>query len=119
MAQADIHNRERWRQLVEQAGYRLGGLPKLAGVCRRHLQRYIRAAFGCSLRQWLDQERLEAAPEVLRKFRCVKIAADKLGFKQASHFSRKFKDYYGYCPMAYLASTDFPAQFSSSPKPSL
>ena len=43
-----------------------------------------------------------AAGPLLRKVRCVKLAAYELGFKQVSHFSRVFKEFYGINPTAFL-----------------
>ena len=103
MARIDIENLELWHEVARQSRYRLKPLSKQFQVCQRHLRRYSWELFGCSPQHWLDQERLTLAPDLLKELRSVKRAAFELGYKHASHFSRKFKQRYGLSPTAYLA----------------
>src|SRR6266404_5163803 len=103
MARIDIENREQWREVARQARYRLKPLSDQLEVCQRQLRRYSWELFGCSPQDWLDQERLTLAPDMLKEHRSVKRAAFELGYKRASHFSRKFKERYGLSPAAYVA----------------
>ncbi len=103
MARIDIENREQWREVARQSRYRLKPLSEQFQVCQRHLRRYSWELFGCSPQDWLDQERLTLAPDLLKELRSVKQVTFDLGFKHVSHFSRKFKEWYGLSPTAYLA----------------
>jgi AraC-like DNA-binding protein len=106
MHRLDINNRREWRRLAEQSGYRAGALARILQISRRQLQRYTRLAFGLSPQAWLDQERLEIAPNMLKQTRCVKITAFNLGFKQVSHFSREFRLRYGIPPSGFVLWSD-------------
>src|SRR6266851_4258032 len=103
MARIDIENQELWREVARQSRYRLKPLSEQLQVCERQLRRYSWQLFGCSSQNWLDQERLTLAPDLVKERRSVKRAAFELGYKHASHFSRKFKERYGQSPTAYLA----------------
>ena len=103
MARTDIDNREQWREVARQSRYRLKPLSEQLEICQRQVRRYSWDVFGCSPQDWLDQERLTLAPDLLKELRSVKQVAFDLGFKHVSHFSRKFKERYGLPPTAYLA----------------
>ncbi len=103
MARIDIQNPEKWREMARQSGYRVKPLSQQLLVCRRQLRRYTCEVFGRSPQEWLDEERLTVAPDLLKKHRSVKLVAFELGFKHVSHFSRKFKERYRLSPTAFLA----------------
>lgn len=102
MARAEIYDLQWWRNMAGATGYRAGRMAKEMNISRRQLQRYTQRFFGLSPQEWLNQERLLAAAALLKQYRCVKLVAFNLGFKQVSHFSREFKSHYGLCPVSYL-----------------
>jgi AraC-like DNA-binding protein len=91
-----------WEQLVEQAQYIASALAKTCGVSERHLRRYIRTTFGLSATEWIDRIRMAKGIRLICQGNPVKEVAFQLGFKQVSHFSRKFKAAYGQSPVIYL-----------------
>src|SRR5437867_5221947 len=103
MHRLTIYTREEWRELAFKCGYNATLLTKQLNVSPRHLNRRVHELFGRSLGDWLEDERLRAAPEILKKTRRVKEVASMLGYKHVSHFSQKFHDHYGVCPTEFLA----------------
>jgi AraC-like DNA-binding protein len=102
MARADDSTVEEWRALARRTGYRANALSRAVGKSPRQLRRYTKEIFDSSVKDWLDKQRLADAPGLLRKYRSVKRAASELGFRQATHFSREFKKYYGLSPSEFL-----------------
>jgi len=102
VARLGIVNLQTWLAVAQQAGYRSRALAKGLKVSQRQLQRYTQAAFGRSPQRWLDEWRLRAASNMLKKSRSVKAVAFSLGFKQVSHFSREFKRHYGQPPSTFV-----------------
>jgi AraC-like DNA-binding protein len=105
MARIDIHNTNEWLSVARRSSYRVRVLCKELNVCQRQVQRYTHDAFGQSPQQWLAEQRLIDALEILKKYRSVKIASCELGFKWSSHFCREFKKYYGMSPRAFMIGT--------------
>ncbi len=93
-----LPNCERWRSLAASAGFSSARLAAILHVSDRHLRRSCRSHFGKSTQVWLNQLRMEAAGDLLVKEKSVKWVAALLRYKQASHFSRQFKAYYGVSP---------------------
>ena len=106
MARFDIQDVENWVKLAQDAGYQTKALSIKLNVSCRQLNRYTQEAFGQSPQAWLDQQRLLKAVQMIEKSRSAKEVAAELGFKQVSHFSRKFKIFYGLPPIAYLTWSD-------------
>jgi AraC family transcriptional regulator len=82
---------ERWEQLAGTASYDAKELAKLCDLSVRQLERDFRRALGRSPQNWLNEERIKAAQELLLSGQPVKVVAFELGFKQVSHFCRQFK----------------------------
>jgi len=110
VARIDVSNIKKWIEIAERSGYRVKVFCKEVNVCQRQLQRYTQEAFGRSPQDWLDEQRLIAAPEILRRYCSAKVASSELGFKQVSHFSREFKRYYGISPRAFIAEIEATAR---------
>jgi AraC-like DNA-binding protein len=106
MARIDLYNIEQWNELAREAGYRCQPFSKLIDISQRQLRRYAQKAFGHSPQEWLNERRLLEAPELLKKFRSVKVVAFRLGFKQVSHFSRAFRQRYSLSPIQFLERSD-------------
>jgi len=92
--------------MAEQSAYSACVLSKRLEVTPRQLRRYTNARFGRSPQDWLNEQRLYRAGQMLKKCRMVKTVAFQLGFKQVSHFSREFKLQYGISPTEFLAWND-------------
>jgi AraC-like DNA-binding protein len=105
MARKDIHTFQ-WLGVAKQSSFSANLLSKELNVSRRQLQRYTQALFGRSPQEWLHQQRMDLAGDLLREQRSAKAVAAHLGFKQLSHFSREFKLRYGLSPRAFLTWTD-------------
>src|SRR2546422_4444750 len=106
-----------WPSLAQSARYRSDELARLCSVALRQLERYFAKHYGNSPRLWLNQLRLQAACELLRRGYYVKSVAYELGFTDAPHFCREFKLRYGLTPLAFVArqSTDVAPRQSMSP----
>jgi AraC-like DNA-binding protein len=102
MARAEIYDWQWWHKMAGATGYSAERLAKEMNISRRQLQRYTQHLFGLSPQEWLNQQRLTTAGELLKQYRSVKLVAFNLGFKQVSHFSREFKSHFGLCPVSYL-----------------
>ncbi len=79
------------QMLAKEAQYSAEPFAKLCGLSSRQLQRRFRRQLGCSPQAWLDEQRMAAAGPLLLVGKSIKMVAYDLGFKQASHFCRKFK----------------------------
>jgi len=74
------------------------------GLSPRSLYRSLAAA-GCSYRGLLDEARCERASRLLRETTTpVQVIAERLGYADASNFSRCFKRWRGLTPSAYRAA---------------
>ena len=79
-----------WETRARGAKYRVGNLARNVHVTTRQLERYFLRVFNCHPREWLKDLRKK---DVLRHRRAGlldKEIAQRLGIKQASHFSRLF-----------------------------
>jgi AraC-like DNA-binding protein len=103
MPKLDLHHVEVWKAHAPACRYSSRNLAAKAGVSRCHLTRCSQYLFHASPQKVYDTIRLLAAPDVIERELSVKVAAEKLGFKQQSQFSRDFKAFYGICPKRYLA----------------
>ena len=90
-----------WRQLAREADYHPGSLAKISGISLRQLERYFDHDFHCRPKDWLQQERMKAARELLTNADSVKEVAFTLGFKHPAHFCTAFKHFYGVTPLHY------------------
>ena len=105
---------QEWEALAQNAQYRANELASLCQVSLRTLQRHFRANYGLTVSKWLRDIRLREAYGKLIQGAMVKEAAFDLGYKQLSHFSRDFKDYFGVSP-SFLSGVpsiqEVPSQF--------
>lgn len=82
---------ERWVALTSEARYSALELAKRCNLSERQLQRDFRRELGYSPQEWLDEQRMIAAQQLLLSGHSVKEVSFELGFRQVSHFCRKFK----------------------------
>src|SRR5216117_459236 len=90
-----------WLELAKQAKFNARHLAAVCGVSQRQLERYYSDSFGQTPQEWLNEARLREAKRLLLKGLSVKEVSFEFGFKQASHFSRSFKQRTGRPPSAY------------------
>ena len=95
-----------WEQLGETSNYSLSLLAKQSGASVRQLERFFLETRGVSPSKWLNELRQKKALELISNGASVKEAAAKLGFKQASHFSREFKKFHNLPPIEVCARAD-------------
>ena len=108
---------QEWETLAQNARYRAHELASLCQVSLRTLQRHFRAQYGLTVSKWIRDIRLREAYARLIQGAMVKEVAFDLGYKQLSHFSRDFKDYFGVSP-SFLSgmppAAEIPSQFLDS-----
>ena len=91
-----------WKQLAVESDYRTQKLAKLVSLSRKQVERIIRREFDSTPRAWLDERRLlEAGNRLLKGNKVMQVATD-LRYKQASHFCRQFKEFYGVRPSQFI-----------------
>ena len=82
-----------WEERAHTAGYSASNLARELGVTVRLLQRFFQRRFRVSPREWLLRRRMRAAVRLLKSGNPVKAVAVELGYKQASHFSRRSEEH--------------------------
>jgi AraC-like DNA-binding protein len=97
-----------WAGLAQRANYCAETLAQQLGFSRRQLTRFLKEEFGKSSTEWLNELRQQRAMELVSECRSVKELADKLGYKQASHFSREFHKYHGFPPGYFVKGASVP-----------
>lgn len=95
-----------WVLLAQKAGYRANKLANLNGISLRQLERFFIEHFKRPPQEWLDELRLIKAALFLVSGRRVKEVAVQLGFRNVSHFSRKFERYHGCRPIEFVRIHD-------------
>ena len=93
--------RQGWENLAGVAHYDVGELAKLGNLSLRQLQRDFRQNFGRTPQDWLNEQRIKAAQQLLLSGQPVKVVALELGFKQTSHFCRQFKSFNNLTPSQF------------------
>lgn len=76
-------------------------LAKLCNVSVRQLTRGFRTSRGCSIGDYVDQKRMEAAKRLLSTDESVKAIAFSLGFSSPSSFSYAFRRATGITPRSF------------------
>lgn len=93
------------RQVVEQYYATPVTLPELAFLSGRSLSSFKRdfqQTYNESPAQWIRNKRLELAKQMLQQTAIpVTEICYSIGFENVSHFSRIFKDHYGFPPTQY------------------
>jgi AraC-like DNA-binding protein len=76
-----------------------------AGMSRAQLHRRVKEAFGWTPAEMIIQYRLERAAQMLgQRAGSVGEVAYAVGFKNVSHFVKRFREHYGRTPSAYAAA---------------
>jgi AraC-like DNA-binding protein len=93
---------EAWKSLAGIAHYDARELAKLCAISLRQLERNFNRELNRSPQDWLNEQRIEAARQLLLSGGPVKRVAFELGYKQVSHFCRQFKAYNHMTPSQFL-----------------
>lgn len=93
-----LHRIDDWEARAVASGYSTATLAAGCGVSKRQLERFFMEQRGERPSQWLARLRLAQATAVLQDSQSVKAAAQAMGFRQTSHFSRAFKRQHGISP---------------------
>ena len=97
-----------WAGVAQRANYCGATLAQQLRFSRRQLERFIKLTMKKPLSEWLNGLRQQRAMELVSDCRSVKELADKLGYKQASHFSREFHKYHGFPPGYFVNGASVP-----------
>ncbi len=101
-----------WEAFASHSCYNGQVLARLFGVSRRHLQRQIQARYGTTLNEWLNSLRIKHGYQRLAAGCSVQETAFSLGYKQVSHFSRNFKNHFGFTPSSVPITIQIPTHGS-------
>lgn len=71
------------------------------GVSERHLRRLFEDGIGIGAKEWLRQERMVVARNLLREGSPIKEVAAHLGFANYKNLNREFLAFYGITPSDY------------------
>lgn len=82
-------------------------LSRLISLNEFKLKKGFKACFGTTVKSYIIKLRMEHAKELFQsKKATVSEAAYKCGYKDVSHFSAAFKNYYGFSPQKFKLNTD-------------
>jgi transcriptional regulator GlxA family with amidase domain len=87
-----------WPELAQKANKSVAALAKSCGVSLRTLERHFQKEIGKSPKNWLAEQRLLRANELIQGGSSVKEVATSLDYKHPGHFSRDFKEFWGHSP---------------------
>lgn len=79
-------------------------IARLLGIHHRTLQRRLQREAGCSPTEFLNRYRLSRARRLLELGQPVTEVALEVGYKNAAHFSTKFKSVFGTAPSRFRAT---------------
>ena len=94
---------EQLERLAVAARYDAKTLAKFCRLSVRQLERDFHSRLGRAPQDWLNEQRLKAAQQLLLAGQSVKAVALELGFKQVSHFCRQFKLKHRLTPSQFTA----------------
>ena len=85
-------------ELAKEVSWSVRNLAKCCSVSVRVLELHFRRQTGKTPKEWLIEQRQKQAMKLLSKGFSVKETAICLGFKHPQHFSRQFKNHWGFRP---------------------
>jgi AraC-like DNA-binding protein len=90
------------RPLAARSEYSSRALARALGISTRQLQRIFARWIGSPPQEWLNEQRLLVARDLLCRTCSVKEVAFALGFRTVSQLSRDFKRRFGVTPKAMI-----------------
>jgi AraC-like DNA-binding protein len=93
---------DKWCRLARAALFDLSRLAHSSGLSVRQLQRRMKQELGISPRDWMDEQRMVAARQLLIESDSIKRVAYELGYRHVAVFNRQFKKVYGMAPTDFL-----------------
>ena len=93
-----------WEDLALRVHYDPQALAQICHVSIRTLQRHFRKHHRTTLTHWLRDCRMAEAHRRILAGASIKEVFMDLGFKQASHFTRVFREHFGITP-SFLRAT--------------
>ena len=98
----DAPEADTWEGLAEAAAFDRRALARLCSVSPRTLNRFFRRSKHQTACDWMNELRLGLAWRRLETAGSVKEVAIGLGYKEASNFTRSFKNRFGVTPSIRL-----------------
>lgn len=89
---------EEWIDLAKRTDWSVSVLAEYCKLSVRTLHRHILKATGTSTKKWINSERYKEAIHLLRQGASVKEAADRVGYRHSTNFSRQHKHFCGKSP---------------------
>ncbi len=81
--------------LAKESRFNATELCTRLGVSERHLRRLFEDGIGIGAKEWLRQERMVVARNLLRESLPIKEVATQLGFANYKNLNREFLSFYG------------------------
>ena len=100
---------QNWALLAQKSGYCRHRLAKIVQVSTRTLDRYFEKHLSLSVQQWLSELQLVDAYDQVMTGKPLKEISFDVGFKQPSHFTKRFKARFGIPPSLLLGCRAFAA----------
>jgi transcriptional regulator GlxA family with amidase domain len=89
-----------WSELAGHANWSVAALAKLCEVSEDTLRRHFCQHMKKTPKTWLAEQRQHQAIGLLHDGFTIKEITSRLGYKQQTNFTRKFKEFWGACPTA-------------------
>ncbi len=97
---------QRAKTLLEQSNGTNPDMKEISrtlGYSREHITRCFYNSYGCTPRQYLNAQTMNAAAEKLKKGEKIKEVAYQAGYSSPFAFSKAFKKHFGASPQPYLS----------------
>lgn len=88
-------------KLAILCSFRIDKICEVTATSPRHLRRMFDQTLGISPKQWLKQERMVIARNILKGQRSIKDIAKDLGFISQKDFYREFHEFYQVGPSTF------------------
>jgi AraC-like DNA-binding protein len=93
-----LNHIKNWAELAALASYNVHKLAEVCKVSERQLERFFIETLDKTPHLWLTELRQNQALTLMKRGMTVKETAANLSYRQAGHFSREFKRFFGFTP---------------------